>query len=126
MPATSQLDTVLNPVETARGLPNAHYISDETFAHERDAVLFANWAGIGFAKDIAPGEAMPIDFVGMPLIAVRSREGDLRVFQNTCRHRGMILVDEKKQVGGIVCKISALPVDVHKYDVTPNVAADFV
>ena len=102
MPATSQLDTVLNPVETARGLPNAHYISDETFAHERDAVLFANWAGIGFAKDIAPGEAMPIDFVGMPLIAVRSREGDLRVFQNTCRHRGMILVDEKKQVGGVI------------------------
>ena len=102
MTNVSNLDPVLNPVETARGLPNAHYTSDEVFAAERDNVLFATWAGIGFAKDLAPGEAMPIDFVGMPLIAVRSREGDVRVFQNTCRHRGMILVDEKKQVGGVI------------------------
>jgi len=105
MRAMSSLETlskVLTPVETARGLPNEHYICDETFAQERDAVLFANWSAIGFGKDLAPGEAMPIDFVGLPLIAVRSREGDLRVFQNTCRHRGMILVEEKKQVGGVI------------------------
>jgi len=102
MTDTSYLNDVLNPVATARGLPNAHYIDDEMFAAEREAVLFANWAGIGFGKDIAPGEAMPIDFVGLPLVAVRTREGDVKVFQNTCRHRGMILVEEKKEVGGVL------------------------
>ena len=102
MPDHGYLADVLKPVASARGLPNAHYISDEVFAEEREAVLFANWAGIGFAKNIAEGEALPIDFVGLPLVAVRTREGGVKVFQNTCRHRGMILVAEKKQVGGVI------------------------
>lgn len=98
----SDLSAVLNPVSSARGLPNDHYTSDKTFAIERDAVLFANWAGIGFAKDIAEGEAMPVDFVGLPLVAVRTRDGAVKVFQNTCRHRGMVLIEEKKKVGGVL------------------------
>ena len=102
MPATSDLAQVLMPVATARGLPNAHYISDEVFQAERDAVLFANWSAIGFARDIGPGEAMPVDFVGQPLVAVRTREGAIKVYQNTCRHRGMILVAEKKRIGGVI------------------------
>lgn len=102
MPTSQDLQSVLRPVETARGLPNAHYTCPETFAAERERVLFANWAGIGFAKDLATGEAMPIDFVGLPLVAVRTREGAVKVFQNACRHRGMILVDEKKEVGGVL------------------------
>lgn len=102
MSVASYLSDVLNPVATARGLPNAHYTSDEVFAEEREAVLFANWSGIGFAKDIAEGEALPIDFVGLPLVAVRAPGGGVKVFQNTCRHRGMILVSEKKQVGGVI------------------------
>ncbi len=102
MPA-SDLSPVLAPVATARGLPNAHYTSDEVFAEEREKVLFANWSGIGFAKDIPePGDAHPIDFVGMPLVAVRTRDGEVKVHQNTCRHRGMILVDQPKKVGGVI------------------------
>lgn len=102
MPNHSYLSDVLNPVASARGLPNAHYVSDETYATERESVLFANWSAIGFAKDLAEGEAMPIDFVGLPLVAVRNGKGAVKVFQNTCRHRGMILVDEKKKVGGVI------------------------
>ena len=96
------LDHVTQPIAKAKGLPNVHYTSDEMFDEERQKVLFANWAGIGFAKDIAAGEAMPIDFVGMPLVAVRTAEGAVKVYQNTCRHRGMILVEEKKRVGGVL------------------------
>lgn len=98
----SYLDQVLTPVETAKGLPNAHYTNESVFEAEKQAVLFANWSGIGFAKDLKPGEAMPIDFVGLPLVAVRTREGEVKVYQNTCRHRGMILVAEKKEVGGVL------------------------
>ena len=96
------LNAVLQPVAVARGLPNDHYVSEETFQAERQAVLFANWAAIGFGRDLEPGEAMPIDFVGQPLVAVRNRDGSVKVFQNTCRHRGMILVEEKKPVGGVI------------------------
>ncbi len=97
------LSGVLTQVASARGLPNDHYVSDEVFAIERDRILFDNWSAIGFAKDVPEaGDAMPVDFLGMPLVVVRGRDEVVRVYQNTCRHRGMILVEEKKKVGGVI------------------------
>ncbi len=97
------LSSVLNPVNMAKGLPNEHYIDPAIFAEEREAVLFANWSGIGFGKDIPEvGDAFPIDFLGMPLLMVRDRDGQIGVFQNTCRHRGMILVDKPKKIRGAI------------------------
>ncbi len=102
MSGLRDLSNVMKPVAFAHGLPNEHYVSDDVFNAERDAVLFANWAGIGFGRDLEPGQAMPIDFAGLPLVALRTHEGEVRVFQNTCRHRGMILVEKKKRLGGVL------------------------
>ncbi len=97
------LSEVTKPVNVARGLPNAHYIDDGVFEEEREAVLFNNWAGVGFAKDVPEkGDAMPVDFIGMPLLILRDQDGDVRVYQNTCRHRGMILVSEKSNIRGTI------------------------
>ena len=98
---TSLLDNVLAPIEVARGLPNAHYIDEQTYIHERDTLFFGAWSAVGFAKDVPEeGDAKPIDFLGMPLLLVRNHAGDIRVFQNTCRHRGMILVEEARKIKG--------------------------
>ncbi len=98
---THDLAAVLAPVETARGLPNAHYIDPQMFEAEKQAVLFANWAGIGFGADIPdPGDAKPVTFLGQPLLMVRDHTGEIAVFQNTCRHRGMILVAEPRNIRG--------------------------
>ncbi len=103
MTKQTDLAGVLAPVGQARGLPNEHYVSQQTFEEERRAVLFANWSGIGFGKDVPePGDVMPVDFVGMPLLIVRDRDGAIGVFQNTCRHRGMILVEEPRNVSGAI------------------------
>ncbi|SEW29381.1 Phenylpropionate dioxygenase, large terminal subunit [Cognatiyoonia koreensis] len=97
------LSTVLRPIETANGLPNAHYTDPVVFAEERQSVLFANWSGIGFGKDVPnPGDAKPVSFLGMPLLIVRDHNGAIGVFQNTCRHRGMILVAEPTNVRGTI------------------------
>ncbi len=99
----SPLSSVTRDVNLANGLPNQHYIDPEVFAEEKRSVLFANWSGVGFGKDIPEtGDAKPIDFMGMPLLAVRDRDGAIGVFQNTCRHRGMILVDKPKKIGGAI------------------------
>jgi phenylpropionate dioxygenase-like ring-hydroxylating dioxygenase large terminal subunit len=99
----SSIDQVLVPVNKAKGLPNEHYISPEMFAEEKQSVLFKNWSGVGFGVDVPnPGDAKPIDFLGMPLLMVRDRDGTIGVFQNTCRHRGMILVDEPKNIRGTI------------------------
>ena len=100
---TSLLKSVLAPVETARGLPNELYVDPGAFDAEKKAVFHRNWSGIGFAKDIAePGEALPISFLGIPLLAVRGQDGQVRVFQNTCRHRGMILLEEKAKLHRVI------------------------
>jgi choline monooxygenase len=51
----TNIDATLNPIESARGLPNEHYTSDSVFEEEKQAILFNNWSAIGFAKDIPGG-----------------------------------------------------------------------
>jgi choline monooxygenase len=99
----SDLSNVMKPVALAKGLPNAHYTDPATFEEERKSVLFANWSGIGFAKDVvAEGDAMPVDFLGVPLLIVRDHDSAVRVYQNTCRHRGMILIEKPMNVRGTI------------------------
>jgi choline monooxygenase len=97
------LSPVLRDVAAARGLPNAHYTDPATWAAERDALLFGQWAGIAFADDVpAPGDAWPVDYAGVPVLVLRDRAGAIRVFQNVCRHRGMILVDRPGPIRGAI------------------------
>lgn len=97
------LEAVMASVNIANGLPNEHYVDPAVFDEEKKAVLFNNWSGIGFAKDVPEvGDAKPIEFLGMPLLLVRDRTGEVGVFQNTCRHRGMILVSEPTKIRGAI------------------------
>jgi len=103
MNAHAGLNDVLKEVSEAKGLPNAHYVDQGVFEEERRHVLFANWAGVGFGKDVPEtGDAKPVDFLGMPLLLVRDEDGEVNVYQNTCRHRGMILVEEPQKIQGAI------------------------
>ncbi|WP_342075425.1 aromatic ring-hydroxylating dioxygenase subunit alpha [Yoonia sp. SS1-5] len=97
------LDAVQQPIEVAHGLPNAHYTDPDVFAAENRALLLRNWAGLAVAADVpAPGDAKPISFLGIPLLLIRDRAGQVRVFENICRHRGMILVDAPRKIEGAI------------------------
>jgi len=118
------LNAVMAPIGTARGLPNEHYIDPTVFDTERRTVLFANWSGIGFGKDIPEkGDARPVDFLGMPLLMVRGSDGQVRVFQNTCRHRGMILIETPQKIRNTIrCPYHSWCYDLHgKLRTTPYV-----
>ncbi|MEO0912457.1 MAG: aromatic ring-hydroxylating dioxygenase subunit alpha [Pseudomonadota bacterium] len=100
---TQALKAVTQPVASARGLPNALYTSAEGFALERERIFQHGWACIGFGADVPnKGDAKPIDLLGIPLLLLRDQTGELRVFENVCRHRGMILVAEPKNFGGVI------------------------
>jgi phenylpropionate dioxygenase-like ring-hydroxylating dioxygenase large terminal subunit len=97
------LDAVRQPVGRAKGLPNALYNSPEALALEREKIFHSGWASVGFGCDVPnAGDAMPIDYLGAPLLLLRDKSGQIRVFENVCRHRGMILVEEKKNFGGVI------------------------
>ena len=99
----TDLSTVRRPIEEANGLPNAHYTNAAVFDEEKLALLFANWSGLTVAADVPePGDAVPITFLGMPLLVIRDRNNTVRVFQNICRHRGMILVEERRKIEGAI------------------------
>ena len=51
------------------------------FAEERQALLYRQWAGLAVAADVPePGDAKPLEFLGMPLLLIRDKDGDVRVF----------------------------------------------
>ena len=97
------LDHVLRPVTEAKGLPNAHYTDPSVIAEENTALLRNGWAGLAVASDVPePGDARPLTFLGEPLLLIRGKDGDVRVFHNVCRHRGMILVEEPRKIEGAI------------------------
>jgi len=98
-----RLAEVLRPIETATGLPNLTYTGEDYFRFERDAVIAPTWAGIAFTDSIPERPfALPVEFMGLPLLVVRDRQGTLRVFHNVCSHRGMKLVAEPTEVKGVI------------------------
>lgn len=118
------LRSVTQPIEQASGLPNSFYTDSDTFEDERRAVFGATWSGLAFAKDVPePGDARPITFCGTPLILVRSKDNEVRVFLNACRHRGMILLEEAKKVeGALRCPYHSWCYDLKgKLRATPHV-----
>ncbi|MEM7742592.1 MAG: aromatic ring-hydroxylating dioxygenase subunit alpha [Pseudomonadota bacterium] len=93
------LSEVTRPISEAHGLPNAFYTDAQVFEAEKERVFFRNWAALGFISDVAqPGDAKPVSFLGQPLVMVRDKDGVLRVFQNICRHRGMILIEQPGKI----------------------------
>ena len=103
MSPVTDLSNVRTDVARANGLPNAHYIDPAVYEEEKQSVLFATWSGLAVAADVPePGDAVPMEFMGMPLFLLRDRAGQVRVFQNICRHRGMILVEEPRKIEGAI------------------------
>jgi choline monooxygenase len=61
------------------------------------------WTCIGFATDLPQKSYVkPVDFMGLPLLMMRNREGELKVFHNVCSHRGVKLVQEAGAIQGVI------------------------
>jgi len=69
--------------------PVSFYADEAQFARERAAIFRRRPVAIGYSADVAkPGDFVTHDLSGVPLLAVRGRDGTLRGFVNACRHRG--------------------------------------
>jgi len=91
------------PIADATGLPNDRYVSQGAFEEDRDHVLGTAWAALVFTDDLPESNyALPIDFMGLPLLVTRDRSDEYRVFHNVCSHRGMHLADAPCRTNGTV------------------------
>ena len=113
----SALNAVKQPVAEARGMPNAAYEDPTLFEFERDHVMGKTWAGLAFSSELPKkGFAKPVNFMGLPLLIMRNRDDELKVFHNVCSHRGMILVREETEIKGVV----SCPYHAWTYDLDGN------
>lgn len=102
-PVPGRHDAALAAVSHGRCLPNSFYIDSTVFEDEKKRVFAPNWSCIAFGKDVPNiGDAKPVSFLGIPLLLLRDKAGTVRVFQNVCRHRGMILVDAPTNLRGVI------------------------
>jgi len=73
-------------------LPSAAYTDSGFLALEYQRWLARTWLYVGRGHEIPePGDVMPVP--GHPVFLVRNKMGEVRAFQNACRHRGHALVD---------------------------------
>lgn len=98
-------DKVWRPYLEAETLPPWCYTSKEWYALEVERLFMKSWNLIGHASRIPePGDYFTLDFAGIPLAVLRDRDGTVRAFANSCRHRGaQVLAGEGNCKGGIKC-----------------------
>lgn len=84
----AQPDFAPQPPETATALPARYYVDAAMAAIDRRAIFDRAWQLIAHVSQLRePGDHAIADLAGLPVIAVRGADGDIRVFHNVCRHR---------------------------------------
>ena len=83
----TEVALALRPFGEARMLPRAAYLEDVVLAWERDH-LFDGWVCVGRAEDVPLGGLAAESLGGYGVLLTRDRDGELRAFENACRHRG--------------------------------------
>ena len=113
-PTSASLARVLQSIKNANGLASAHYVDTTMHEAETQTLFRDGWAAVGFGKDVPkPGCVYPVEFMGVPLLLTRDKANQVHVFENTCRHRGMMLVSEPKRLSGpITCPYHAWAYDL--------------
>ena len=82
-----QVALALAPFGESRLLPRDAYVSDDVLEWER-RYLFDDWMCVGRSSDV-PATGLRAESVGgYGVLLVRDKDGELRAFENVCRHRG--------------------------------------
>ena len=64
-----KIEAVIRPIETANGLPNECYISEDYLAYEKERIFCDKWTVVGVGSSIPnPGDVKTYDLLGIPLI----------------------------------------------------------
>ena len=87
-----------------RSLPFECYWKDSVFIQEKKLIFANQWLGLGRADRLElPGEYEVFELCGQTLLLIRDQDKALRLYANTCRHRGTKLLDGTGQCQTISC-----------------------
>ena len=92
------------------GLPAWSYRSPSMLELEKNRVFLNHWHAVGHVNDLQkPGDWLSFDLLGERAMVIRGKDGVIRAFHNTCRHRGSRLVegDQGHCRGAVMCPFHA-------------------
>lgn len=98
------LAAALRAPDRAESLPPWCYNSARILGAEIAKVFRPAWNCVGRSDRLPqPGDYSAFDLAGVPLILLRDRDGALRAFANSCRHRGTKLLQGDGTCRAVVC-----------------------
>ncbi len=119
-----KIKIVNKPIEQAHGLPNECYTSSEYLSIERKKIFEDKWVVVGVGSSIPNiGDSKPFDLLGIPLIILRDKSNQIRVFHNVCSHRGYKILQKKGKIKNLIrCPYHSWSYDLNgKLIATPHI-----
>ncbi|MFT5219292.1 MAG: phenylpropionate dioxygenase-like ring-hydroxylating dioxygenase large terminal subunit [Gammaproteobacteria bacterium] len=100
----AQLNAVQPDPDQSSGIPPACYADNEVLKQEINAVFLRGWVCLGREDRWKnPGDYTAMDLAGTPIIVLRNKQGRLKVFANSCRHRGSMMLEGDGNCSKIKC-----------------------
>ena len=92
------------PPPQRRSLPFECYWEDSILTQEQERIFSNQWLGLGRSDRLEnPGEYEVFELCGQALVLIRNQNKELKLYANTCRHRGAKLLDGSGQCQAISC-----------------------
>ena len=94
------------PAACSRRVPVSNYSDPDRFDAERERLFLRHPLILCHHTQLPEaGDSLVWDWLGLPLITLRDKAGNIATFKNVCRHRGMRLVQEQGQtcLRSLVC-----------------------
>ncbi len=105
MPSHPDIVQMLQTRPRNHSLPGRFYGDPEIFALDMAAIFHTQWLFAGCTCEVEqPGQYLTVAVGPTSVVVVRGRDGALRAFYNTCRHRGFRICDaERGEAKSLVC-----------------------
>jgi Rieske 2Fe-2S family protein len=107
-PVMTARDEMLNRLRNRRpatALDRDFYTSQSDYQIDLEMIWYRDWLFVGHDCEVPnPGNYLTVQIGDYPVIVVRDRDGGLRAFHNSCRHRGSrICSEERGTAARLVC-----------------------
>jgi len=89
----------------AHSLPRPFYLDEDFFKIDMELIWYRDWLFVGHECELGrAGSYFTFQVGDFPVVVVRTREGAIKAFHNSCRHRGSrVCTQEKGTAARLVC-----------------------
>ena len=86
---------LLDRAQDGHSLPREFYRDSDIYEFDVERLLPRTWLMVGFEAELpSPGSYFALTVGTAPILVLRGRDGEIRGFHNTCRHRGSQICPE--------------------------------